>query len=248
MISYVGNNGMYEKVIVKQCNYTLLFQLPIDYSIVSVPCITSDKTFSIDESKTIALGANKQSILLPRNVDTLTLKTDRRVYIDIRNETPYKLLDPNTTSYNYGEKGLIYIIANQDTAQNTSEYKDRPDLGICNYHEPVVIPPTPVGSTYSEIKTSGDLLIGSTRARTLTVTCYNADKTVNTSAVIICSFVYPTGYESLFTIEYPTNRTATIMCGSTDDYDKLIGKVVKVSVSDGSGGFVGNLDLKIKMT
>lgn len=243
------DNTIQIKGKMQECNWVLKFQLPTDYSIVSVPCITSGKTFDSDESKTISLGANKKSLLMPRNANTLTLKTDRRVYIDTRNETPYILLDPDTTSYNYGaDSGLIYIIGEQNPEQPTATYKDRPDLGICNYHEPVVVPPTPVGSTYSEIKTSGDLLIGSNRARTLTCTCYNADKTVNTSAIIAFTFIYPVGYDSLFTIEYPTNRTAKIMCGQTDDYDKLIGKVVKVSVSDGSAGFVGSLDLKIKMT
>jgi len=240
------DNTIQIKGKMEKCNWVLKFQRLTDYSIVSVPCITSGKTFDADESKTINLGANKKSLLLPKNVDTLTLKTDRRVYIDTRNETPYKLLDPDTTSYNYGENGLIYIIGVQDTSQNTTTYPDKPDLGICNYREPIVVPPVPVGETYSEIKVSGEIYING-RQRTMTATPYKADKTVDTGVNLIWSFVKPVGYESLV-VTVESGNTCTIKVLNTDDYNKLIGKIVIANVVDSSGGHVGTLSMKIKMT
>lgn len=117
-----------------KCNYTLTFQNSTG-TILSYPCITSDKTFSEDENTIITLGANKKSVLLPFDDNTKLLEVGNRMYVDKRdNPTPYQIIgDIDTTTYNYGDKGLIYFIMQQDTSNHPN---DRPDLGICGYIEP----------------------------------------------------------------------------------------------------------------
>lgn len=134
------------------CNYTIKFQHPTTGTILSYPCITSGKTYANEESKMFTLPSNRKSILLSKNADTLTLTAGKRLYVDTRvSPTPYEIEgDIDTTSYNYGSKGLIYFIVAQSEKETLN---DRPDLGICNYFEPTVTPEPPDPDVPTEIVT-----------------------------------------------------------------------------------------------
>ena len=222
-------------------NYTIKFQSPTG-TILSYPCITSAKSFNEDSTKVITLPSNQKSILCGKNADTLLLKAGRRLYIDTRNESVFKLLDPDTTSFNYGNKGLLYFIAEQDLEQNNTEHPDNPDLGVCNYVEPTVTPEPPVGNTYATISANDELIIGNSDFITLTPTFYNSDGTVSNINTAVWSYVYPIGYQNEFTI-VPNGNNIKIKLAEVFG---LLGKKLVCSVSDGIfGGFEGSIELII---
>jgi hypothetical protein len=153
IIKINADDEVYTSGKMQECNWTLKFQSP-DGTILSYPCITSDKTFSEDENDMITLGANKKSVLLSFDDNTVLLKnTDDktwRFFIDknTTDPTPYELIGAvDTTTFNYGDKGLIYFIVQQDQIQSD----DRKDLGICNYKEPVPTPELPDPDTTTVI-------------------------------------------------------------------------------------------------
>ena len=197
-------NQVYTSGTLKLCNYTLKFQSP-DGTILSYPCITSNTTSANgnDENKVISLGANKKSILLPYDEHTSTLATDRRLYVDKRTKpTPYMITgDPDTTTYNYGGKGLIYIMVEQRVKQETN---DRPDLGICDYFEPTVTPLPPVGDFSMDISASGSLVIGGV-TRTFTPKLVNSDG-VEQTFTAVWTFNYNGMTETDFTKTYNGNK------------------------------------------
>lgn len=215
------------------CTYTLKFQSP-NGTILSYPCITSNTKFGNTDGKIITLASNQKSILLPFDENTALLKTDDRFYIDKQNKTVYKIIGGiDNTTWNYGDKGLIEFVVEQDLNNSTD---DRPDLGVCNYFEPIVEPEPPVvGYNYAVISISGNLVIGG-NTRTITPTFYNADGTLSTEIITpIWEVTLPTGYESDFTVLYIGNQVKIFV---TENYD-LIDKSVTVNVHGNNGGYGG---------
>lgn len=221
------------------CNYTLKFQSP-NGTILSYPCITSNTKFGNTEGKYVTLPSNQKSILLPFDDNTALLTADNRMYVDKRiNPTPYEIIgDIDTTTYNYGDKGLIYFVVQQSLKETTT---DRPDLGICNYFEPIVEPEPPVvGYSYASISYSGDLVVGGV-TRTITPTFYEADNTINTGITAVWDIDLPVGYENQFTITYVGNQAKIKVA---ENYD-LIEKTVVLNVMGSNGGYGGSLVLTI---
>ena len=77
-------------------------------------------------------------IILPYDYNTVVLKTPKRFFLDRDPQHPtcFQVTQNDTTSYNYGEKGIVRITLlecphNPDT--------DRIDLGICDYIDKNVI-------------------------------------------------------------------------------------------------------------
>lgn len=135
------------------CNYTLCFQSPTG-TILSYLCIdTTTKTMGLDESNTITTGNSIHTIKLPFDANTILIDYDRRFFIDdLSVEIPqvFAVSKPNRTEFKYSDKGLIELTMKQDAYNSQT---DRKDLGICNYFEPTVIPPTPDTTISTEIVT-----------------------------------------------------------------------------------------------
>ena len=242
LINEINNNeDVYVSGKMQECNYAIKFQSP-DGTILSYPCITSTKSFNQDETKMITLPSNQKSILCAKDSNTLLLKAGRRFYVDTRNESTYKIIgDVDTTTYNYGSKGLLYFVVEQDLEQNNTNNPDRPDLGICNYFEPTITPTPVEGETSATIQRSGELIIGNSNYITLTPKFYNADGSINTSIVANWTYVYPSGYQSKFTIIPDGNN---LLIKVAEVYE-LLGEKLVCSVSDGLGGYVGVVELII---
>ena len=71
-------------------------------------------------------------ITLPSDENTVALNTPQRFYLDknVNNPTSFIVTQNDTTSHNYGKKGLVKVTVYE--YPNNSE-TDRPDLGICDY-------------------------------------------------------------------------------------------------------------------
>jgi hypothetical protein len=223
-------NQVYTTATMQQCNYIIKFQSP-DGTILSYPCITSGKSFNNDENKVITLPSNQKSVLCCFTDDTKMLKTGRRLFIDRLNETPFKIIGSvDNTTYNYGDKGLIYFVTEQDELQQSDGTlpKDRPDLGICNYFVPTTpTPPTPSPTGYTlAITPSGEFSIGTSRILTPVlkdslgnvVTTWTANWTINYNGMT----------QSCFDDEYIGNQCKLTILDTGDVWDYL-GNVLELT-------------------
>lgn len=227
---------------IELCNWLLKFQSPTG-TILSYPCITSTKSFNQDENKVITLPSNQKSILLPYDDNTALLATGRRMYVDKRtNPTPYEIIgDVDTTTYNYGDKGLIYFIMEQSSKEITN---DRPDLGICNYFEPTTEPKPPVEGYSVTVSTTGDLIAGSSIFRTFTpILKDNTGTVVEFTSIPTWTFDYGGMSPTDFTITYDGNLCKIKV---VENYD-YVGKTLRVICTTVDGLYSGYVDVLIMM-
>lgn len=240
VISFVGNNTIYEKTIMQLCNYILKFQSPTG-TILSYPCVTDNRVQGTGDtdSKVMTLPAGRKIILLPRNDNTTLLRNDKRLFVDFHptDPRPYEIDFVDSTKFNYGDKGLLEVYVTEDQLQSD----DRVDLGVCNYFEPSAEPEPPVeGYSYATIVSSGGLTVGGF-TRTITPTFYEADSTLADGIIAVWDIILPTGYENQFTITYVDNQ---VKIKVAENYD-LIEKAVTFNVMGSSGGYSGSLTLMI---
>lgn len=116
------------------CNWMLKWQKK-DGTILEYPCYDMNATqYNSGEqfNRSLVVGSSQHMITLPCDENTVELSTPKRFYLDkaMNNTTTFIVTQNDTTSHNYGKKGLVKVTVfehpnNPDT--------DRPDLGICDY-------------------------------------------------------------------------------------------------------------------
>lgn len=116
------------------CNWMLKWQKK-DGTILEYPCYDMNSTqYNSGEQSNahFTIGSSQHMITLPSDENTVALSTPQRFYLDknMDNPTSFIVTQNDTTSHNYGKKGLVKVTVyeypnNVDT--------DRPDLGICDY-------------------------------------------------------------------------------------------------------------------
>lgn len=131
------DNEIYVDGAMQECNWMLKFQVDSG-EILSYPCIDENSTqynSGEKDGKTVTLGAAQHMITLPCNDDTILLRDPLRLILDKHPTTPsvYKVTQNDTTTYNYGGKGLVKVTVTQGEL-NTKV--DRVDLGVCDYFKP----------------------------------------------------------------------------------------------------------------
>ena len=116
------------------CNWILKWQ-DAKGKIYKYPCQDLNSTqYNSGETanKTFTIGTSQHMLTLPCDENTVILESPMRFYLDKNpiNPTSYIVTQNDTTSYNYGTKGLIKLTVSQFVG--VAE-RDRPDLGLCNY-------------------------------------------------------------------------------------------------------------------
>ena len=116
------------------CNWILKWQNK-DGKILEYPCYDMNSTqYNSGEqsNRNFVIGSSQHMITLPCDENTVELSTPQRFYLDKAtiNPTTFIVTQNDTTSYNYGKKGLVKVTVYEHP--NNSE-TDRPDLGICDY-------------------------------------------------------------------------------------------------------------------
>ena len=116
------------------CNVMLKWQKK-DGTILEYPCydLNSTQYNSGEQSnRYFTVGSSQHILTLPSDENTVEINTPQRFYLDkaVNNTTTFIVTQNDTTSYNYGKKGLVKVTVleypnNSDT--------DRPDLRICDY-------------------------------------------------------------------------------------------------------------------
>lgn len=118
------------------CNWILKWQKS-DGTILEYPChdINSTQYNSGEMSnKNFTIGSSQHMLYLPYDENTVELNTPQRFYLDkaIINPTSFIVTQNDTTSHNYGKKGLV-VVTVMEYPNNSAT--DRPDLGVCDYIE-----------------------------------------------------------------------------------------------------------------
>lgn len=116
------------------CNWMLKWQNK-DGKILEYPCYDMNSTQynSGEQSNThFTIGSSQHMLTLPSDENTVALSTPQRFYLDknIDNPTSFIVTQNDTTSHNYGKKGLVKVTVYEYPNNSDS---DRPDLGICDY-------------------------------------------------------------------------------------------------------------------
>lgn len=116
------------------CNWILKWQKK-DGTILEYPCYDMNSTqYNSGEqsNRNFVIGSSQHMITLPCDENTIELCTPQRFYLDKAKENPttFIVTQNDTTSHNYGKKGLVKVTVYEHP--NNPE-TDRPDLGICDY-------------------------------------------------------------------------------------------------------------------
>lgn len=109
--SMPGNNGVYEKAIAWCCKNILRFR-GSDGQILEYPIVNRNATQYNDgetSKQQLTLGTAKHLIYIPFDSDTIKLDNGARFLLDKNRENPtaFKLTQVDSTSYAFGEIGLL---------------------------------------------------------------------------------------------------------------------------------------------
>lgn len=140
-----GNNKLYEKAVLKECQYKLKWQKSDGTIIERWSNLTSASKYDIGESgnSTIILSSNNFTILIPHDEDGMTID-GKRVFIDSSSvpKKVFKITRDDDVLFLHGSHGGTLSLIADKTELNTN--KDNQELGICDYIDPSSpLPPTP---------------------------------------------------------------------------------------------------------
>lgn len=140
-----GNNGEYEKAVLKECQYKLKWQKDDGTIIERWANFTSASKYDIGESgnSTIILSSNNFTILIPHDADGLTID-GKRIFVDT-SEIPkkvFKITRNDDVLFLHGNHGGTLSLIADKTEFNPN--RDNQELRICDYIDPSSpLPPTP---------------------------------------------------------------------------------------------------------
>lgn len=129
-----GNNKVYEKATLKECQYKLRWQKSDGSIIERWANITSASKYDVGESgnNTIVLSSNNFTIIIPHDEDGMTIDS-KRVFIDSSNNPKkvFKITRNDDVLFIHGSHGGTLSLIADRTELNTAT--DRSDLRLCDY-------------------------------------------------------------------------------------------------------------------
>lgn len=177
-----GNNKIYEKATLKECQYKLRWQKSDGTIIERFANLTSSSKYDVGENSnnTIILTSNNYLIIIPNDKDSMTID-GKRVFIDLSDipEKVFKITRNDDVLFAHGSHGgTLNLIA--DKVEFNKE-KDNQELRICGYIDSSSTPSEPTTPDETEdlcgtISGNTNLRIGVTRTYTATL----SDKDGNT--------------------------------------------------------------------
>lgn len=116
------------------CNWILKWQNK-DGKILEYPCYDANTTqYNSGEqsNRNFTIESAQHMLTLPCDENTKELRSPQRFYLDKAtiNPTTYIVTQNDTTSHNYGKKGIVKVTV---YAYPNNSATDNPDLGICDY-------------------------------------------------------------------------------------------------------------------
>ena len=171
-----GNNKIYEKATLKECQYKLRWQKDDGTIVERFANLTSSSKYDVGENgnNTIILTSNNYLIIMPNDKDSMTID-GKRVFIDLSDipEKVFKITRNDDVLYNHHTHGGTLNLIADKTELNKD--KDNQELGICDYiHPSTPTPPKPstpdeTADLSAKISGNTNLRIGVTRTYTVTL-------------------------------------------------------------------------------
>ena len=173
-----GNNKIYEKATLKECQYKLRWQKKDGTIIERWANLTSASKYDVGEggNSVILLSSNNYTILIPHDEDGQTIE-GQRVFIDTANNPKkvFKITRNDDPLFFHGSHGgILSLLADKKEFNPNS---DRPDLRLCDYIEEPTTPTPPQPSEPDKttdlraiISGRNDLKIGTSRIYTISFT------------------------------------------------------------------------------
>ena len=237
-----GNNKIYEKATLKECQYKLRWQKDDGSIIERFANFTSSSKYDVGENgnNTIILSSNNYLIIMPNDKDSMTIE-GKRVFIDLSDvpEKVFKITRNDDVLFNHhGHGGTLNLIADK---VELNKDKDNQELGICNYI-PISSPTPPQPSTPDEtadlsatISSNGNLKVGFYRTYSAKFTDKNGD------AIDVDASRITRNIDSNFAVE-KVEFGNKIKLKVSDDY--LVGKTFKLEcIVDGT--VVGSIEITV---
>ena len=225
------------------CNWILKWQNK-NGDILEYPChdINSTQYNSGEQgNKQFTIGSSQHMVTLPYDENTVILKHPQRFFLDKDPDHPtsFMVTQNDTTSYNYGKKGLVKVTLLEHPHNLET---DRIDLGICDYIDKEMIATNNANDMFiSKSVISYDTLVIKSGGSMQTFTGSFFDK--NGKEVkdlipnwnIICDF-----YDALLIKESGNKLLIGI---NNDDY---VDEEFKIVFSDTDGNYSSSLILKVE--
>lgn len=224
------------------CNWILKWQNK-DGVILEYPChdINATQYNSGEQSnKQFTIGSSQHMITLPCDKNTVILSSPQRFFLDKNtvNPTSFMVTQNDSTSFNYGKKGLVKVTMIECANNNMT---DRIDLGICDYRDinniendnsdNVFISKSVISYKTTTIKSGGD-----SQVFTAKFFDNNGNEVTNISPKweILCDF------ENKMEIVKSNNQISISI-----DNDDYIDEEFKLILTDSDGHYESDLIIKI---
>lgn len=181
-----GNNKIYEKATLKECQYKIRWQKEDGTIIERWANLTSASKYDVGEggNSVILLSSNNYTILIPHDEDGQTIE-GQRVFIDTANNPKkvFKITRNDDPLFFHGSHGGILSLLADKKEFNPNA--DRPDLRLCDYIElSTPTPPTPsepdkTTDLTATISGNRELKVGFSRAYTVTFADKETGETID---------------------------------------------------------------------
>ena len=240
-----GNNKIYEKATLKECQYKLRWQKSDGTIIERFANLTSSSKYDVGENSnnTIILTSNNYLIIIPNDKDSMTID-GKRVFIDLSDvpEKVFKITRNDDVLYNHHiHGGTLNLIADKT---ELNKEKDNQELWLCDYidisNPDTPTPPQPsnpdeTADLSATISSNGNLKVGFYRTYSAKFTDKNGD------AIDVDASRITWNIDSSFAVEKVESGNK-IKLKVSDDY--LVGETFKLEcIVDGT--VVGSIEITV---
>ena len=239
-----GNNKIYEKATLKECQYKLRWQKDDGTIVERFANLTSSSKYDVGENRnnTIILASNNYLIIMPNDKDSMTID-GKRVFIDLSDipEKVFKITRNDDVLYNHHTHGGTLNLIADKTELNKD--KDNQELGICDYiHPSTPTPPKP--SNPDETAVLNVVISGTTNLRigvTRTYTATLSDKDAN--AVQWDDIKYSWNVASDFDVKQSVSENKISLTVEDEDFidSSFILQVIKLN----DGSVIGEIKITV---
>lgn len=225
------------------CNWILKWQNK-NGDILEYPCNDVNATqYNSGErgNKQFTIGSSQHMLTLPYDENTVVLKSPQRFFLDRDTEHPtsYIVTQNDTTSYNYGKKGLV-VVTVVESPHNTET--DRMDLGICDYVDKETIANNNASNKFvskSVISYSSSVIKSGGSAQTFTGKFFDkyGNEVIGVSPYwrIICNF------SNVLQVDEVDNQLHISI-----DNDDYVDEEFKIILSDDKGNYSSSMIVKVE--
>ena len=192
-------------------------------------------------NKQFTIGSSQHMITLPCDENTVILSSPQRFFLDKNtvNPTSFIVTQNDTTSYNYGKKGLVKVTLYECATNNAT---DRIDLGICDYMDKETIKTDNANDVFvSKSVISYDTLIIKSGGDSQVFIGKFFDNNGNEVSDIIPKWNIICDFEDVLEIEKSGNQISIGI-----DNDNYIDEEFKLILSDSNDNYSSTLIIQIE--